>query len=67
MVPLKHADNYDTVVSTTAVYVRSQYLTFGLETNPISWLLAVPLDRFEDRELKYGMAISFLILNPSLN
>jgi len=31
---LKHADNYGTVVSTTAVYVRSQYLTFGLENNP---------------------------------
>jgi len=34
VVPLKHADNYGTVVSTTAMYVRSQYLTFGLETNP---------------------------------
>ena len=33
----------------------------------ISWLLAVPLGRFEDHELKYAMAVSFLILNHPLN
>lgn len=40
-----------------------------LAWNPtlISWLLAVPLGRFEDHELEYAMAISFLILNHPLN
>ena len=33
----------------------------------ISWLLAVRLGRFEDHELNYAMAISFLILNHPLN